>query len=333
MRLWIPVLSLLFALSVESPMRADGDPNFDEAAAKAAYRKWYNALRPVAVYGRVIDLESNAVEGVTVQLGWDDSFNQWGGGRKSFVTSDKNGFWEFHAKKAHYVVLNNNKINRGFEYLHGKKDYGNLLNLQTTKTNPVIVWMRKRVNMTYLYKKDNNKQLRATSAASDENKFCMIARPESNAVLPDSYTDLVISAWFVPGTNMWAIRYSATNGSDGLVLGSNILYQAPNEGYEKEIVLQGPPWPKYLYLRSRSPAIYSRVEFSYYLMSMNDASLGFSLYLDSETNPYGDRSLEYDPGCEAVQVELKNEVERAFALNQRPVKPDISALLKKRRLK
>ncbi len=313
-------------------MRADGDPNFDEAAAKAAYRKWYNALRPVAVYGRVIDLESNAVEGVTVQLGWEDSFNQWGGGRTSFVTSDKNGLWKFHAKKAYYVVLNNNNINRGYEYLPSNNDYHDLIRRQTTKTNPVIVRMRKRVDMTFLYKEDHHKQLRATSTASDEKKFCMIARPEPDYV-PDAYTDLVLSAWFVPGTNKWAIRYSATNGSDGLVLGSNILYQAPNEGYEKEVILQGPPWPKYLYLRSRSPAIYSRLEFSYYLTSMNDASLGFRLYLDSETNPYGDRSLEYDPSADAVKVDLEKEVERAFALNQRPVKADISALLKKRRTK
>lgn len=331
MRLWIPVLSLLFALSVAPLMRADGDPNFDEAAAKKAARTWYRAQLPVTIYGKVIDLESKAVDGASVKIFWHDTIGFWDPGRVSYVASDKNGLWEFRARRARFIGLSS-ASHRGYEYLPNNNDYHDLIRLQTAKTNPVIVRMRKRVDMTFLYKEDHHKQLRATSTASDEKKFCMIARPEPYYV-PDAYTDLVLSAWFVPGTNKWAIRYSATNGSDGLVLGSNILYQAPNEGYEKEVILQGPPWPKYLYLRSRSPAIYSRLEFSYYLTSMNDASLGFRLYLDSETNPYGDRSLEYDPSADAVKVDLEKEVERAFALNQRPVKPDISALLKKRRTK
>lgn len=122
--------------------------------------------------------------------------------------------------------------------------------------------------------------------------------------------------------------YRATNGTDGIVLCDNFLYAAPEEGYRKEVVLQSPSRrPKYLYLRSRSPAVYSRVLLEHDSWREPDTGENFRIRYKAWVNPYAERNLEADERVTKnnwrTGDELTEEAVQAIRSGRLPPKPDI----------
>jgi hypothetical protein len=140
--------------------------------------------------------------------------------------------------------------------------------------------------------------------------------------------DVQAEASFDTTGRCWTVVYRATNGTDGIVLCDNFLYAAPEEGYKKEIVLQ-PSFraPKYLYLRSRSPAVYSRVLLEHDSWREPDTGGNFRIRYKAWINPYGERNLEADERVTKDNWRTRNELTKEAVQDIRsgrlPPKSDI----------
>jgi len=86
-----------------------------------------------------------------------------------------------------------------------------------------------------------------------------------------------------------------------------------------------------MYLRSRSPAIYSRVLLKHDDLQETNKGIGFRIIFESWANPYGERNLEYDSRLEEnwyVKDELRTEAKAAIEAGRLPPKPDIAQRIK-----
>ena len=113
-----------------------------------------------------------------------------------------------------------------------------------------------------------------------------------------------------PEKQEWTIHIKMNGENAGIQIGDKMLYEAPADGYEKEITFtlkcQEQPFdswdknasnaqdmhyqqlPKYLYLRLRNPGMYSRLVLDHAWMNKEAINLQYYVVI----NPYGSRSLE-----------------------------------------
>ncbi len=140
--------------------------------------------------------------------------------------------------------------------------------------------------------------------------------------------DLQVKATFKTNDATWTVVLSPGNTNGGIIASDQLLYEAPETGYQPEYLFtpedRKPVREKYVYLKSRNPAIYTRYEIEY-VNANNDF---FRLSGKSVTNPYGDRNLEQATDLPwSITKQLTDEVRAAFRQNTRPVKPDLAQLL------
>ena len=134
---------------------------------------------------------------------------------------------------------------------------------------------------------------------------------------------------FDPNSATWSVMLSPGGTNGGIIATHQLLYEAPRDGYQPEYAFtpedRKPVKAKYVYLRSRDPAIYTRFEIEY----INANKEFFRLSGKSMTNPYGDRNLEQatDLPYEVTQ-QLTDEARAALRKNKYPVKPDLPKLIK-----
>ena len=82
---------------------------------------------------------------------------------------------------------------------------------------------------------------------------------------------------------------------------------------------------KYIYVKSRDPAIYTRIELQEFNADLSFFCLNAEIAV---TNPYGDRSLEYLPDLPwEIYVKLDSEARMSLNKGELPKSPDIKALL------
>ncbi|MDR2849561.1 MAG: hypothetical protein LBW77_03345, partial [Verrucomicrobiota bacterium] len=144
--------------------------------------------------------------------------------------------------------------------------------------------------------------------------------------------DLLIDAAFDADQTCWNITYSITNGPGGIVLSDKMLYEAPEIGYVRSVsvtVTNVYDWPRYLYVNSRTPTVYSRVLFFHNVRIEETPSLRLSCKV--WTNPYGERNLEQDERSDSVfglLGGLESEAKAALASGKYPEKPDMDKRVK-----
>jgi len=120
---------------------------------------------------------------------------------------------------------------------------------------------------------------------------------------------------------------AAGDFTGGAIVSDEMLYEAPESGYRGEWVFRAELGDtlqvKHVYLKSRDPAIYSRIDIEY--VRKSDGWL--SLSGKSVTNPYGDRNLESAVGLSyEIRKKLEDEAKTAFRLNERPSRPDLAQM-------
>ncbi len=113
-----------------------------------------------------------------------------------------------------------------------------------------------------------------------------------------------------PEKKEWTVRIKMNGENAGIQIGDKMLYEAPADGYEKEITFtltcQESPFdswdknasmaqdmyyrqlPKYLYLRLRNPGMYTRLVLEHAWVNQEAINLQYTVVI----NPYGSRSLE-----------------------------------------
>lgn len=141
--------------------------------------------------------------------------------------------------------------------------------------------------------------------------------------------DFQVKATFNTNDATWAVVLSPGNTNGGIIVSEQLLYEAPDSGYQPEYAFtpedRKPVKAKYVYLKSRDPAIFTRLEIEH----INANKDFFRLSGKSVTNPYGDRNLEQATDLPyEVTKQLSDDAKAAFRQNKRPTKPDLPKLVK-----
>ncbi len=339
-----PIIFILSVLTTTLGLCAaanDIDETPDVQARTAKFREIFERLQAVRIYGKVTDQEGRPVANADVMLRWETAEFLIGKQKSSpqteWLKSDENGTWTFKIDKPHRAFVA--EVKKAGYALVARDSYGsaggNLVEHQTTRDNPVVSVLRKKGEATFLLKESS---LHFQVLASESGKtigYDLVQREPirsvANPMGDDAarVTDLQVKATFNTNDATWTAVLSPGNTNGGIIVSEQLLYEAPDTGYQPEYTFtledRKPVKAKYVYLTSRDPAIYTRLEIKH----INANKDFFRLSGKSVTNPYGDRNLELATDLPyEVTKQLTDEAKASFRQNKRPPKPDIPKLVK-----
>ena len=303
----------------------------------------------IEFYGKVIDQDGAPIEQAAIHISMPTQETVEGpeDRRARILSTDSNGCFEVSrgalgTTELKGIYLNFDRIiKNGYEECGFPPDLStfsfsqsNAKRFVADPSNPVVYRMRKKGECAFLLE-EPYWQLRLPLAPSNQTRgYDFIQREaiqEVDAPAGDD-ADLIcdLRVRVAPHANgaAWQVVLSPGNATGGILVSDQLLHEAPEQGYQPEGILS---WPglgqaatKYVYLKSRDPAIYTRLAIGY--INAN----GDSFLLDGKTltNPYGDRNLEPMEGLPyAVTKQLTDEARTAFQQNKRPAKPDLERLI------
>ena len=305
-------------------------------------RQQRDAMPPrKAFYGRVVDTGGNPVPDAAVAVHWNTLSLRKGFSDETYrdsLKTDKNGCFKKKCSNAARFFADVSK--EGYEgvYGGGSKDFIN--HPLHSEENPVTFVMRKRGPLTFLIISPFAGQwtedvFRIKGTNSVSHPLDLLAW-QSSRQWKDSTpanADLWIDADFDAMGQRWNITYSITNGPGGIVLSDEMLYEAPAEGYAPSVSVaftNGYKQRKYLYVRSRTPSVYSRIMFVHGV-SVGEGGVYLNVACTAWVNPYGDRSLEFDGQSDSVfslADSLRDEALEALAAGKYPKRPDMPERIK-----
>lgn len=201
--------------------------------------------------------------------------------------------------------------------------------------NPFVFLLRKKGEQTFVVRggagfefqnEDSGSQLGLDLIVGTHIKEKDFEKPALNG--NTLFCDLKAKATFDVKKKTWTIILSPGGPDAGVLVSDQILYQAPMEGYKPSatFVVESRKFltAKHLYVRSRTPAIYTRIDLEDSPMTDKFVHLGGPAYI----NPYGDRNLELAAGLPGdVVLKLEEEIRTAFEHGARPPKPDLPRLI------
>jgi hypothetical protein len=203
------------------------------------------------------------------------------------------------------------------------------------QNNPILFHLRKKGVSTFLIKESDLKlSLDIDESGKSVGADLVMRHKIKNLLNPilngERLTcDLKMTATYNKINKIWSVVLMPGDTNGGIIASDQLLYEAPQDGYQTEyaFVAEGsdnPPTNKYIYLRSRDPAIYSRFEIRYAAVGDDIVQIIGSSF----TNPYGDRNLEQATDLpSAVDRQLSDEIYDAYRQNKRPIKPDLQKLI------
>jgi len=230
-----------------------------------------------------------------------------------------------------YELARDENFHRSYEYAKG-----NRTQFVPDKSSPVVFHMRKKgANPAFLFEEASLKfQVAATESGKaigydfvQRGRIRDVANPAGDdAAL---VCDLQVKATFNTNDATWTVVLSPGDTNGGIIVSEQLLYEAPDTGYQPEYTFtpedRRPMKARYVYLRSRDPAIFTRLEIEH----INANKDFFRLSGKSVTNPYGERNLEQATDLPyEVMKQLTDDVKTSFRQNKRPLKPDLPKLIK-----
>ncbi|HMO04667.1 MAG TPA: hypothetical protein PKC67_06795 [Kiritimatiellia bacterium] len=331
------IVLLLLAASPCLWLSADNtsEVSAEEQAYRTNLRGIYDNLEPVTIYGLVVDTEGHPIPDADVLVSWQHATVLIGtpdpGGRKEWVTSDENGRWAFTVTKPHRAFISDVRKD-GYDYsgLVNPRASEDLINKPTAEVDPAVIVLRRKGEPTFLIiypggNRGSELLSRVVSPETKTNTLDLTARTRDTSGR-SAYSDLHVVVAFDETISSWSVTYATTNDTDGIIAETNQLYEAPLDGYQNEIVVNGPPWPRYLYVKSRTPAIYSRLDLEHTLWFGSPTNQSLRISCKAWINPYGERNLEYQSDLDGVwrlREELEEEAISALRDNRLPAKPDL----------
>ena len=277
--------------------------------------------------GRLIDQNGQPVAQAKVQYCIEGYGLAKPAPRRKFgeVVSNDDGFFDIHEGRGCELFID--KVEkRGYELGHNKKyNFGGInihLGENEVAKAPVVFHLRKKHNeAVFLLKKETDIRFKDEQAEkwlvrdmvkgwtrTSEDKSRMKAYDDEDK---DLFWDYEATGENHPEKQEWTVRIKVNGENAGIQAGDEILYEAPADGYEKEIALTFKyseshsydplteynnkelieiykTYPKFLYVRLRNPGMYTRFCLNYAYVSEKKISLCFYVAV----NPYGSRSLE-----------------------------------------
>ena len=292
--------------------------------------------KQIHVYGKVLDQMNNPVSDAEVMIHWERFSTKTVPMQKRWLKADENGNWDF---KTEAVYLNVWEAKKG-GYIFSRAQQDGSLNSDdidnnlTSPANRFVLRLHKLIDPTFLVNQEG-RLARATTEIPIAISFdifrekIMPTSATNNRSNNEFYSDLEIRVEKRDVGDSWRVSYRALGDNGGLIVTNALLFEAPSMGYAQDCVLVGKrdkDFPRYLYLRSRTPAVYTRFNIHYSLRP-DSCVLSYELW----SNPYGSRSLEYDENLKSLwrlREKLTKEARSEFGKGKRPPKPNIKALIK-----
>jgi len=326
--LFISVLEMVAQIESNSIFLRAPTEQKDSQKAEESAGRWQKLHVPIDIYGRIIDQNNDVVGQAEVEISWyEPTIDLDLKVLNAVVKTDEQGYFNYKITKGTMPLIKTIHKN-GYEFLSQWNDIvklpaeqqGKML-AETSREEPVLLILRKMGETTFLLRNEGA----LIQAASQEQQIGMF-----NLLGRRDYADLYVETTYDLSDKKWEVTYWTTNETDGLIVSTNLLYEAPEEGYQKKVVWDGPPWPQYIYLQSRTPIIYSRLNMEYrsWKLKTNET---FRIDYEVWINPYGSRNLEYEPELIKhwqLRKQLEQEAKDNLPQNKRPKKPDLKALIK-----
>ncbi len=313
------------------------EPYADDAQNVAIITDLNN--KHIHLFGKVVDETGNPVPDADVLVQWEEFSAARVPMQEVWVTTDENGEWEHEAKAWRMYVQESRKNG----YLFSKRQQGasvtfdEICNNRTSPTNRLSLRMHRIKNPSFLIM-HSGRLARAVSQEPLFRQYDLFQNKTLTGVVSTSstdgphYPDLEFCVERTPGNDSWRIAYRSKSTGEGLISTNALLFEAPQSGYAPEVVIEGKKgvdFPRYLYLRTRAPALYSRLELQY---SVRSESCVISCH--ATINPYGDRSLEPDMELESLwqlRERLTKEVIDDVTAGRRPSRDDIDERIARER--
>ena len=300
-------------------------------------RQQFEKLEPAIIYGLVVDQNTNGVPNANVRVQWQQATYLIGNApvvSTEWTKTDNAGRFVFTCAKPDNASVRVSKD--GYDCPVGST--GDLVAMKTSQVNPVVIKVRKKGAPTFL--------LAFPPSVNDAPSCCLWTRHGEHKCFPfdicsrigekqasATYADMTLDVAFDANRACWLLTVNATNGTDGVVLGNDMLYEAPPAGYVSTISLSLTNAPHhrdgvYVYLKSRSPAVYTRfrLEYDHWDDPLRDGQ-SLRLFCKAWVNPYGERNLEADERVTGThwrtREELTAEAIQAIRSGRLPPKPDI----------
>lgn len=166
----------------------------------------------------------------------------------------------------------------------------------TSKHSPLILTMRKKGEPTFLIHKKGRVDFQypedvRTLDLLDGKSIRFREKQNESDVLP---WDLKVTGTFLEETQEWLfIITSSVQDGVGIFVSESVLYEAPETGFKTEfrqvIQLNNLRNSLFVYIKSRTPPLYSRVVLQF-SPGKEKCIMGYESWL----NPFGLRNLEYD---------------------------------------
>ncbi len=190
------------------------------------------------------------------------------------------------------------------------------------KKNPVSFTLRQKGEAVFLLEAQGGPSLKPPKSSVAFNFTEGRVRPG------DDSSDLVVSSVYDEERQEYALVFQAKGDGSGVVVTDLMTYEAPESGYGPQyaitIKLNERLPRKNLYIKSRDPSIYTRMD-----LGIIPGKKFIRLDYKSWTNPYGGRSLEPESKMPfAIKKRLRDEAKLALKQNRHPKKRDLKALIK-----
>ena len=326
--------------------------------------------RRMQFVGRVVDQYGQPVRGahVTIQFGQAVPIGMFQRVTEDVYTTDRHGFFSIRWRVGTDQLVTRIE-KRGYEYLTGNNlkvtgwDYIQPRGPAPSWNAPAVFHLRKRGETTHLQRGQVPIGCEVDQAGltfgCDMVQGCRVSpeRVQNPSINGEPLCcDILSKGLWNPKNHTWTVVLSSGTPGGGLMISDQLLYVAPETGYQPSLTLAptGEPsrWDRwgnhkdehpglrYIYLRSRTPYVYARIDLGEDF-DLNDRPFVWKV-LPGETyeyqlsngyviNPYGDRVLDEEPDLPFdTRLELDETVRRAyrFNVNGRPPKPDIAKLRK-----
>ena len=318
-----------------------------EAERKTILDSYHAEEAEILFYGKVVDQFTNQVAGASVDV-HVPVVKTWGPmsySRKTLLT-DSNGEFEVSSITygtpklvARYLYIDRitregyvgDVANCSFSFSPSNKQ-----RFHADASSPVLFQLRKTGTLAFLFQETDLGMGIKIAASGWTLGYDFIRRHRlddvKRLVLDNDpvFPDIQLKATFNTNDAKWTVVLSPGNTNGGIIASEQLLYEAPETGYQPEYVFTPEDHPKpvklpHLYLKSREPAIYTRIDIG----TIHANKEFFQLSGESVTNPYGDRNLEQATDLPwEVTKQLTDEVKAAFRADKRPTPPDLPKLVK-----
>ena len=134
--------------------------------------------------------------------------------------------------------------------------------------------------------------------------------PQRGQVVRKGDKDLLIEGSLSEDGTHYDLEFSPITPNSGIILSDELLYEAPEAGYQSSIQLSILPGTselkKYLYIKLDNGKFYGRLDAEFRIDSLDKTPPKARIFIDTWINPSGSRNLEFDEAYQFAERQWRD---------------------------